>query len=70
MKGDDAKAVISRLQQALSDAGVSAKLIYSGGVDLDILPQGASKGKGLEFLLRQVQLSSSMWVYVSKWVAL
>jgi hydroxymethylpyrimidine pyrophosphatase-like HAD family hydrolase len=54
VKGDEAKGVISRLQDALSQAGVRAKLIYSGGVDLDILPEGASKGKGLEFLLRQV----------------
>ena len=41
--------------QAGKQAGVTAKLIYSGGVDLDILPQQASKGKGLEFLLRQVR---------------
>jgi hydroxymethylpyrimidine pyrophosphatase-like HAD family hydrolase len=53
-KGGEAQALISHLQQALSDAGVKAKLIYSGGVDLDILPENASKGKGLEFLLRQV----------------
>lgn len=54
VKGEEAKGVIARLQDALSQAGVKAKLIYSGGVDLDILPEGASKGKGLEFLLRQV----------------
>ncbi len=35
-------------------AGVTAKVIYSGGADLDILPQHASKGKGLEFLLGEV----------------
>ena len=34
--------------------GVQAKVIYSGGEDLDILPQHASKGKGLEFLLAEV----------------
>ncbi|BDA47308.1 Sucrose-phosphatase 1 [Coccomyxa sp. Obi] len=55
VKGDEAKAVISRLQDALNQAGVRVKLIYSGGVDLDILPEGASKGKGLEFLLRQIK---------------
>ena len=38
-------------------AGVTAKVIYSGGADLDILPQHASKGKGLEFLLSEVSLS-------------
>ena len=38
-------------------AGVTAKVIYSGGADLDILPQHASKGKGLEFLLGEVRHS-------------
>ena len=33
---------------------MTAKVIYSGGADLDILPQHASKGKGLEFLLNEV----------------
>lgn len=39
-----------------ASAGVTAKVIYSGGADLDILPQHASKGKGLEFLLNEVSL--------------
>ena len=38
----------------VSCAGVTAKVIYSGGADLGILPQHASKGKGLEFLLGEV----------------
>ncbi len=41
----------------VSCAGVTAKVIYSGGADLDILPQHASKGKGLEFLLGEVRHS-------------
>jgi hydroxymethylpyrimidine pyrophosphatase-like HAD family hydrolase len=52
--GGAAKKLIAELEAKLTSAGVTAKLIYSGGVDLDILPQHASKGKGLEFLLRQV----------------
>lgn len=43
-------------------AGVTAKVIYSGGADLDILPQHASKGKGLEFLLNEVSLSKTTLV--------
>jgi len=31
------------------------QVIYSGGEDLDVLPQQASKGKGLEFLLKEVR---------------
>lgn len=44
-------------------AGVTAKVIYSGGADLDILPQHASKGKGLEFLLNEVSLSMIKLVF-------
>ena len=53
-KGDDAQKVISQLEGALKAAGMRAKIIYSGGMDVDILPEGASKGDGLKFLLRQV----------------
>lgn len=40
--------------------GVQAKVIYSGGEDLDILPQHASKGKGLEFLLGEVSHTTAL----------
>lgn len=49
--------ISSRHNVLLPIAGVTAKVIYSGGADLDILPQHASKGKGLEFLLSEVSLS-------------
>ena len=54
-KGEDAQKIISQLQEALKAAGVRAKTIYSGGMDVDILPEGASKGEGLKFLLRQAR---------------
>ena len=54
VKGKEAAEVITALDRDLAAAGLSAKVIYSGGEDLDILPQQASKGKGLEFLLSQV----------------
>ena len=53
-KGEEAQKVISQLGEALQKAGVRGKIIYSGGMDVDILPEGASKGEGLKFLLRQV----------------
>lgn len=38
-------------------------MIYSGGADLDILPQHASKGKGLEFLLNEVSMSIGLLIF-------
>eukprot|EP00884_Botryococcus_braunii_P008077 jgi/Botrbrau1/17270/Bobra.0015s0028.1 len=55
LKGGKAEDLIASLEQKLKEAGVSAKVIYSGKVDVDILPAGASKGKGLEFLLAEIR---------------
>jgi sucrose-6-phosphatase len=48
-----ADSVIAELSDALDKAGVLAQLIYSGGKDLDILPQTANKGKALQFVQTQ-----------------
>ena len=55
VKGKEAEQQISQLEASLKEQGLAAKVIYSGGADLDILPQHASKGKGLEFLLKEVR---------------
>eukprot|EP00878_Enallax_costatus_P000447 GHUV01000538.1.p1 GENE.GHUV01000538.1~~GHUV01000538.1.p1 ORF type:complete len:517 (+),score=116.35 GHUV01000538.1:170-1552(+) len=49
------QAVLQQLRDSLAAAGLAAKVIYSGGVDVDILAQGAGKGKALEFILRELQ---------------
>lgn len=35
------EAVLQGLREALAAAGLAAKVIYSGGVDVDVLAQGA-----------------------------
>jgi sucrose-6F-phosphate phosphohydrolase len=51
---DAASGVLARLTTALEGAGLATTVIYSGGADVDVLPAGASKGKGLSFLLSQI----------------
>jgi hypothetical protein len=41
---------LDRLRQALHEAGVEAKVVYSSHRDLDILPAGATKGGALRWL--------------------
>ncbi|CAI0402370.1 unnamed protein product [Linum tenue] len=49
---DKAKAqdVIKALSDIFQKRGLDVKIIYSGGMDLDILPQGAGKGQALAYL--------------------
>lgn len=49
----DAPKVISRLEQLLKEQKIEAKLIYSGGKDLDILPAKSGKGLAACFLQKR-----------------
>lgn len=50
---DKAQTVTQKLSEIFKNRGLNVKIIYSGGMDLDILPQGAGKGQALAYLLRK-----------------
>lgn len=52
---EEDRLLLEGLKSDLEAAGLAAKVIYSGGVDVDVLAQGAGKGKALEFLLDQLR---------------
>lgn len=45
-----ATGVLSQLESMLSESGLDVKLIYSSGIDLDIVPTRSDKGQAMQFL--------------------
>ncbi|CAM6008015.1 unnamed protein product [Sphagnum balticum] len=55
VKKEESVRVIPMLTQKLEARGLNIKLIYSGGLDLDVLPKAAGKGQALAYLLRKLK---------------
>jgi sucrose-6-phosphatase len=56
---ESASQVMAELSAALQTKGLCCELIYSGGKDLDILPQGADKGKAMQFVQTQYEIGDA-----------
>jgi sucrose-6F-phosphate phosphohydrolase len=54
-----ATRVLPQLESNLSESGLDVKLIYSSGIDLDIVPSNSDKGQAMQFLRQR-------WDFVSE----
>ncbi|XP_024030597.1 probable sucrose-phosphatase 2 [Morus notabilis] len=57
---DKAQAVTKALSEVLEKRRLDVKIIYSGGIDLDILPQGAGKGQALAYLHKKFKTEGKL----------
>jgi len=57
-----AAEVIPQLDTQLKSQGLDIQLIYSGSLDLDIIPRRANKGQALTFLRQQLGISADQTV--------
>ncbi|MEO1187012.1 MAG: sucrose-phosphate phosphatase, partial [Cyanobacteria bacterium J06636_27] len=48
--------VLAKLKSAFTESGLDVKLIYSSGIDLDIVPTNSDKGQAMQFLRGEIAL--------------
>uniref|UniRef100_A0A6N2MTT3 sucrose-phosphate phosphatase n=1 Tax=Salix viminalis TaxID=40686 RepID=A0A6N2MTT3_SALVM len=56
----NAQNVTKVLSEIFAKRGLDVKIIYSGGMDLDILPQGAGKGQALAYLHKKFKTEGKL----------
>jgi sucrose-6F-phosphate phosphohydrolase len=59
---EEALSVLPQLQVELENRNLNIKLIYSGGIDLDILPLTSDKGQAMQFLRRKWKFAAEQTV--------
>jgi sucrose-6-phosphatase len=59
LQEEQAAEVLTQLESDLQEKGLNVKLIYSSGIDLDIVPRQSDKGQAVQFLRQK-------WEFVSE----
>jgi len=59
---ESAQEVIPQLKSALQQQGLDTKLIYSAGIDLDILPRHGDKGLAVQYLRKEWEIEAKQAV--------